>query len=114
MAPSSQNQGNGRIRKVNEGGQQQSAASSRESSLLQQPSAQGQIQGQPPVSPGIATFGANVVPTASQGQPFRGEKQGQQAQGGESTQTTAPARASIADMTDEELEKMMKEHDVLR
>ncbi|KAH9869902.1 hypothetical protein J1614_006823 [Plenodomus biglobosus] len=62
-------------------------APSRESSLLQQPSAQ-----------------------ASQGQPYRGEKQGQ----GELGRATPPPRSSATDMTEEEIEKMIKEHDVLR
>lgn len=106
MAPSSQ--ANGRIRKV-DGAQQPSAVSSRESSLLQQPTTQGQPQGQPPVSPGVATFGANVVPTASQGQPYRGEKQS-----GETGRATPPPRAAISDLSEEDIEKMMKEHEVLR
>ena len=92
-----------------DGGQQQSATSSRESSLLQQPTTQGQPQGQPHVSPGVGTFGANVVPTASQGQPYRGDKQS-----GETGRATPPPRSAVSDMTDEEIEKVMKEHDVLR
>ncbi|KAF1927204.1 uncharacterized protein M421DRAFT_422061 [Didymella exigua CBS 183.55] len=108
MAPSSQS--NGRLRKVAvDGGQQQSTTSSRESSLLQQPTAQGQPQGQPPVSPGVATFGANVVPTASQGQPYRGDKQS-----GETGHATPPPRSAASDLSEEDIEKMMKEHDVLR
>lgn len=107
MAPSSQS--NGRIRKVADGGQQQSATSSRESSLLQQPATQGQQQGQPPVSPGVATFGANVVPTASQGQPYRGDKQS-----GETGRATPPPRSAVSELSEEDLEKMMKEHEVLR
>lgn len=116
MAPSGQGNGRNTLRKVNDGGQQPGTPS-RESSLLQQPPAQGQPHGQPPVSPGIATFDANVVPTASQGQPYRGEKgqQGQQGQqSGEMGRATPPPRASVSDMTDEEIEKMMKEHEVLR
>jgi Icc-related predicted phosphoesterase len=69
------------------------------------------------VSPGIATFDANVVPTASQGQPYRGEK-GQQVQqtqqSGEVGRATPPPRSSATDMSEEEIEKMMKEHEVLR
>ncbi|KAH6644704.1 hypothetical protein C7974DRAFT_326402 [Boeremia exigua] len=107
MAPSSQS--NGRVRKVADGGQQQSTTSSRESSLLQQPTPQGQPQGQTPVSPGVATFGANVVPTASQGQPYRGDKQG-----GETGRATPPTRLALADMTEEDYERITKEHDVLR
>lgn len=107
MAPSSQS--NGRLRKAVDGGQQQSATSSRESSLLQQPTSQGQPQGQPPVSPGVASFGANVVPTASQGQPYRGDKQS-----GETERATPPPRSATSDMTVEEVEKMQKEHEVLR
>ncbi|KAF2120174.1 hypothetical protein BDV96DRAFT_642022 [Lophiotrema nucula] len=99
------------LRKVNETGLQ-GGPPTRESSLLQQPGSQGQTHGQPPISPGIPTFGANVVPTASQGQPYRGEK-GQQAQGGEMGRATPPPR-SATDMTDEEIHQMMKEHDVLR
>jgi hypothetical protein len=99
------------LRKVNDGGQQQ-APPSRESSLLQQSSTQGQAQGQQPVSPGIQTFGANVVPTASQGQPYRGDK-GQTAQGGEIGRATPPPRTT-ADMSDEEIAQLMKDHDVLR
>ncbi|KAF3043546.1 hypothetical protein E8E11_005248 [Didymella keratinophila] len=108
MAPSSQS--NGRLRKVAaEGGQQQSSTSSRESSLLQQPTTQGQPQGQPPVSPGVATFGANVVPTASQGQPYRGDKQS-----GETGRGTPPPRSAASELSEEEIEKMMKDHEVLR
>ncbi|KAH7389853.1 hypothetical protein BKA66DRAFT_459961 [Pyrenochaeta sp. MPI-SDFR-AT-0127] len=115
MAPGGQVNARNTLRKVNDGSQQQPGAPSRESSLLQQPSAQGQPFGQPPVSPGIATFDANVVPTASQGQPYRGEKQGQPGQqGGEMGRATPPPRSSATDMTDEEIEKMMKEHEVLR
>ncbi|KAI1670896.1 PAT1 multi-domain protein [Pyrenophora tritici-repentis] len=110
MAPSAQ--GNRTLRKVNDGSQSQPGAPSRESSLLQQPPAQGQPSGQPPVSPGHATFDANVVPTASQGQPYRGEKQSQQVS--EMGQATPPPRGAASDMTDDEIEKMMKEHDVLR
>ncbi|KAF2247130.1 hypothetical protein BU26DRAFT_342599 [Trematosphaeria pertusa] len=111
MAPQNNQQRN-TLRKVNEAGQPPSGAPSRESSLLQQPSAQGQAQGQPPVSPGIQTFGANVVPTASQGQPYRGEK-GQQGQGGEMGRATPPPR-SATDMTDEEISQLVKEHENLR
>lgn len=107
MAPSSQS--NGRLRKVAEAGQQQSSTSSREPSLLQQPTTQGQPQGQPPVSPGVPSFGANVVPTASQGQPYRGDKQS-----GETERATPPPRSATSDMTVEEIEKMQKEHEVLR
>ncbi|KAF2026214.1 hypothetical protein EK21DRAFT_116003 [Setomelanomma holmii] len=113
---SQQNSGRNTLRKVNDGGQQPGAPS-RESSLLQQPSGQGQPFGPPPVSPGIATFDANVVPTASQGQPYRGEK-GQQVQqtqqSSEMGQATPPPRSTIADMSEEEIEKMMKDHEVLR
>jgi hypothetical protein len=113
---SQQNSGRNTLRKVNDGSQQPGAPS-RESSLLQQPSGQGQPSGQPPVSPGIATFDANVVPTASQGQPYRGEK-GQQVQqtqqSGEVGRATPPPRSSATDMSEEEIEKMMKEHEVLR
>ncbi|KAL1651558.1 hypothetical protein SLS61_005511 [Didymella pomorum] len=108
MAPSGQS--NGRLRKVAaEGGQQQSSTSSRESSLLQQPTTQGQPQGQLPVSPGVATFGANVVPTASQGQPYRGDKQS-----GETGRATPPPRSAASELSEEEIEKMMKDHEVLR
>lgn len=61
------------------------------------------------MSPGVATFGANVVPTASQGQPYRGEKQS-----GETGRATPPPRAAISDLSEEDIEKMMKEHEVLR
>ncbi|CAO2652352.1 Nn.00g006350.m01.CDS01 [Neocucurbitaria sp. VM-36] len=114
MAPSGQGNARNTLRKVNDGGQQQPGAPSRESSLLQQAPAQGQPLGQPPVSPGIASFDANVVPTASQGQPYRGEKGQQGHQGGEMGRATPPPRSSATDMTDEEIEKMMKEHEVLR
>ena len=107
MAPSSQS--NGRLRKAVDGGQQQSTTSSRESSLLQQPTTQGQPQGQPPVSPGVATFGANVVPTASQGQPYRGDKQS-----GETGRATPEPRSAPKDLSEDDIEKMMKEHEVLR
>jgi hypothetical protein len=80
--------------------------------MLQQPPAQGQPHGHPPVSPipGVTTFGANVVPTASQGQPFRGEKQ---AEDGEMGRATPPPR-SARDMSDSDVEKMAKELEVLR
>lgn len=112
MAPSGQGNGRNTLRKVNDGGQQPGAPS-RESSLLQQPPAQGQPHGQPPVSPGITTFDANVVPTASQGQPYRGEKGQPAQQSGEVGRATPPPR-STSELTDEEIEKMMKEHEVLR
>ena len=112
MAPPS---GRNTLRKVNEAGQPQSGAPSRESSLLQQPPAQGQTQGlpQPPVSPGIPSFGANVVPAASQGQPYRGEQQPQQGQGGEKGRATPPPK-SASTMTDDQINEMIKEHEVLR
>ncbi|KAJ4360260.1 uncharacterized protein N0V89_000820 [Didymosphaeria variabile] len=110
MPPANSGQRN-TLRKVNDGGQQQ-APPSRESSLLQQNSTQGQAQGQTPVSPGIQTFGANVVPTASQGQPYRGEK-GQNPQSGEMGRATPPPRAA-ADMSDDEIAQLIKDHDVLR
>lgn len=116
MAPSGQGSTRNTLRKVNDAGQQQPGAPSRESSMLSQPPAQGQQYGQPPVSPGIQTFDANVVPTAPQGQPYRGEKgqPGQQAQGGEMGRATPPPRPAVADMTAEEVEKVIKEHEVLR
>ncbi|KAF2437790.1 hypothetical protein P171DRAFT_491658 [Karstenula rhodostoma CBS 690.94] len=111
MAPANSGQRN-TLRKVNDGSQQQ-APPSRESSLLQQSATQqGQAQGQPPVSPGIQTFGANVVPIASQGQPYRGEK-GQNSQSGEMGRATPPPRAT-ADMSDDEIAQLQKDHDVLR
>ncbi|KAJ4288558.1 hypothetical protein N0V90_011795 [Kalmusia sp. IMI 367209] len=112
MPPANSGQRN-TLRKVNDGGQQQGPPT-RESSLLQQNPAQGQAQGQPPVSPGIQTFGANVVPTASQGQPYRGEKPGQPTQGGEMGRATPPPSRAAADMSDEEVSQLLKEHDVLR
>jgi hypothetical protein len=111
MAPSAPSNARNTLRKVNEGSQPQPAAPSRESSLLTQPPAQGQPLGQPPVSPGLATFDANVVPTASQGQPYRGEKQSQVSEMG---RETPPLRSAATSMSDEDIEKMMKEHDVLR
>ncbi|KAF2624835.1 hypothetical protein BU25DRAFT_413018 [Macroventuria anomochaeta] len=84
MAPGSQS--NGRLRKVADGGQQQSTTSSRESSLLQQPTTQ-----------------------ASQGQPYRGDKQS-----GETGRGTPPPRSAASDLDPEDIEKMMKEHEVLR
>lgn len=101
------------MRKVNDGGQQPGAPS-REGSLLQEPPAQGQPQGYLLASPGIATFDANVVPTASQGQPYRGEKAQQAQSGGEMGRATPPPKTPASDMTDEEIEKLVKEHDVLR
>ena len=111
MAPSAQGNARNTLRKVNDGSQTQPGAPSRESSLLPQPPAQGQTLGQPPVSPGLATFDANVVPTASQGQPYRGEKQSQVSEMG---RATPPLRSNATEMSDEDIEKMMKEHDVLR
>jgi hypothetical protein len=109
MPPSGAQQRN-TLRKVNEAGGPPPGPS-REGSLLQQPTGQAQGQ-QPPVSPGVPTFGANVVPTASQGQPYRGEK-GQQPQGGEVGRATPPPR-SATDMSDEELHQLIKDHEVLR
>ncbi|KAH7406778.1 hypothetical protein DE146DRAFT_786581 [Phaeosphaeria sp. MPI-PUGE-AT-0046c] len=114
MPSNAQNSGRNTLRKVTEG--PPPGATSRETSLLQQPSGQGQPHGHPPVSPGLATFDANVVPTGSQGQPYRGEKgqQAQQTQSGEMGRATPPPRSAVTDMADEEIEKMMKEHEVLR
>ena len=112
MAPSAQSNARNTLRKVVDGSQPQPGAPSRESSLLSQPPAQGQPLGQPPVSPGLATFDANVVPTASQGQPYRGEKQSQQ--GSEMGRATPPPGKSVTDMSEEDVEKLQKEHDVLR
>ncbi|CAN9470224.1 unnamed protein product [Alternaria alternata] len=112
MAPSAQSNARNTLRKVVDGSQPQPGQPSRESSLLSQPPAQGQPLGQPPVSPGLATFDANVVPTASQGQPYRGEKQSQQVS--EMGRATPPPRTSVADMTEDDVEKLQKEHDVLR
>jgi len=111
MASPGQSSGRNTLRKANENSQ--SGAPTRESLLPQPPSAQGQHFGQPPASPRLASFGANVVPTASQGQPYRGEKQGQQGQG-EMGHATPPPRTSFSDVTEEEIEKMIKDHDVLR
>jgi hypothetical protein len=113
MPPTPQNTGRNTLRKVNDG-QQPPPAPSREASLLQQPSAQGQPFGHPPVSPGLAVFDANVVPTASQGQPYRGEKGQPGQQGGDTGRATPPPRSSATEMSEEEIEKMMKEHEVLR
>jgi hypothetical protein len=100
------------VRKVSEGNQPQPGAPSQESSQLQPPAAQSQTHGQPAASPGLATFDANVVPAASQGQPYRPEKQGQQSS--EMGRATPPPRPSASDMTEEEIEKIIKEHEVLR
>ncbi|KAH3965392.1 hypothetical protein HBH51_150840 [Parastagonospora nodorum] len=86
--PPSANSGRNTLRKVVDG--QQPGPPSREASLLQQPSGQ-----------------------ASQGQPYRGEK-GQAQQGGEMGRATPPPWPSVADMSEEEFEKIMKEHEVLR
>lgn len=61
------------------------------------------------MSPGVATFGANVVPTASQGQPYRGDKQS-----GETGRATPEPRSAPKDLSEDDIEKMMKEHEVLR
>ena len=111
MPSSAQNSGRNTLRKVVDG--QQPGAPSREASLLQQPSGQGQHPGHPPVSPGIATFDTNVVPTASQGQPYRGEK-GQQAQAAEMGRATPPPTSRNTETSEEDVEKMQKEYDVLR
>lgn len=81
------------LRKVNEAGQ--SGPPTRESSLLQQPQSQGQGQ-------------------ASQGQPYRGgDNKGQQTSSGEMGRATPPPR-SVADMSEEEILHLIKDHDVLR
>lgn len=87
MAPSTQGNARNTLRKVNDGSQPQPGALARESSLPQPPA------------------------QASQGQPYRGEKQSQVSELGRST---PPIRPAAADMSDEEIEKMMKELDVLR
>ncbi|KAJ5047731.1 hypothetical protein J3E74DRAFT_423056 [Bipolaris maydis] len=97
MTPSAQSSSRSTVRKVNESSQSQPGAPSQESSQLQPPSAQGQTFGQPPVSPGLATFDANVVNKA-------------QKWGGRHP----PPRTSASEMTEEEIEKMIKDHDVLR
>lgn len=101
------------LRKVNEAGGPPPGAPSRESSLLQQPSAKGQNHGKPPVSPGVATFGANVVPTASQGQPYRGESQGQQDHVTEMGRAT-PVPRSTSDISEEEVAKLRNDLETLR
>ncbi|KAF2641966.1 hypothetical protein P280DRAFT_289607 [Massarina eburnea CBS 473.64] len=101
------------LRKVNDAGQPPSGPPTREGSLLSQNPTQGQAHGQPPLSPGPhQTFGANVVPTASQGQPYRGEK-GQPPSNAELGRATPPPRTA-SDMSDEEISALVKEHDVLR
>jgi hypothetical protein len=114
MSSNTPNSGRNTLRKVTDG--QQPGAPSREASVLQQPPSQGQHPGHPPVSPGLPTFDANVVPTASQGQPYRGDKgsQAQQAQIGEMGRATPPPTARNTDMSDEDVEKLQKEYDVLR
>ncbi|KAL5115693.1 hypothetical protein ACEQ8H_006405 [Pleosporales sp. CAS-2024a] len=115
MPQGAQNSGRNTLRKVNDG--QQPGPPSREASLMQQSSGQGQPSRKPAASPGIATCDANGVPTASQAQPYRGDKasQVQQAQSsGEVGRATPPPRPSAAGMSEEELDKMMKEHEVLR
>ncbi|CAI6336618.1 unnamed protein product [Periconia digitata] len=87
MAPATQKH---TLRKVNDGSQAQAGPPSRESSLLSQPSTQ-----------------------ASQGQPFRGDKQGQQASSGDLGRATPPPR-SATDMSEEEISSLVKEHEVLR
>ncbi|KAF2749864.1 hypothetical protein M011DRAFT_475198 [Sporormia fimetaria CBS 119925] len=101
------------LRKVNEAGGSLPGAPSRESSQLQSPPAQGQIPGHPPVSPGLPSFGANVVPTASQGQPYRGDKSNQPGQVNEMGRATPPPRAT-SDLSDEEIANLIKEHETLR
>ncbi|KAF1954732.1 hypothetical protein CC80DRAFT_549911 [Byssothecium circinans] len=102
----------GTLRKVNEPGPP-SGPPTREGSLLSQNQAQGQALGQPPPSPGPhQTFGANVVPAASQGQPYRGEK-GQPPSNAELGRATPPPR-SASDMSDDEVSALIKEHEVLR
>jgi hypothetical protein len=106
------------LRKVEANQQNAPGAPSREGSVVQPPQ-QGQVQMQPP-TPGLQSFGANVVPAGSQGQPYRGgSKPGQPGQPGPPGQesdmgrATPPPRGTI-DMTDEELQQILKEHDILR
>jgi hypothetical protein len=57
---------------------------------------------------GLQTFPANVIPTGSQGQPFRGPG-GQQ---GETDAARGPTERSLADMTDEDFahyQQLMKD-----
>lgn len=49
------------------------------------------------------------MPIASQGQPYRGDKQS-----GENGRATPEPRSALSDLSQDELEKMMKEHEVLR
>ncbi|KAL6707486.1 hypothetical protein ACN47E_004056 [Coniothyrium glycines] len=89
MAPGGQGAGRNTLRKVNDSSQQPGAPS-RESSL-QQPPAQ-----------------------ASQGQPYRGDKGQQPQQNNDMGRATPPPRGSTSDMTSDEIEKLQKEHEVLR
>jgi hypothetical protein len=111
MAPASQPRQT--LRKVNDSAAAPPGPPSREPSLLQQPPNQGQTPGQPPVSPGIPTFSTNVVPTVSQGQPFRGDKSPNPNAGAEMGRATPPPR-SHNDMSEEEVANLVKEHEVLR
>jgi hypothetical protein len=57
---------------------------------------------------GLQSFPANVIPTGSQGQPFRGQG-GQQ---GDSDVSRGPPERSLADMTEEDVvhyQQLMKE-----
>ncbi|KAF2143333.1 uncharacterized protein K452DRAFT_225499 [Aplosporella prunicola CBS 121167] len=71
---------------------------------------QQQGQGQNASTTGHQTFGANVVPSGSQGQPFRGGKQ----QDNESGRGTPPPSSAAGEMTEEEILQLRKEHDILR
>ncbi|KAL0259712.1 hypothetical protein SLS55_005452 [Diplodia seriata] len=77
------------------------APPSRESSnLAQQP------------TPNRQTFSADVVPSGSQDQRFRGNKNG--GNDNESGRGTPPPKRAVSDMSDEEVAQLVKDHDVLR
>lgn len=59
------------------------------------------------------TFGADVVPSGSQDQRFRGSKNGND-RDNESGRGTPPPKRAVSDMSDEDVAQLVKEHEVLR
>lgn len=60
------------------------------------------------------TFGANVVPQGSQGQPYRGDGKGQRQESEHGRATPPPSGSRATDMTEDELHQLIKDHEVLR
>ncbi|KAF2084882.1 hypothetical protein K490DRAFT_48020 [Saccharata proteae CBS 121410] len=68
-----------------------------------------------PRTPGIQTFGANVVPQSAQGQPSRGgTRQQSVANESDKGRATPPPARSVGEMSEDEVVQLVKDHEVLR